>query len=94
MPLLDLPLQSPRDLQLNGDPIVLTLQGKVPSKKNRYTPQKNGKGFFKNKDLQAEIDRLASAGWRACQDPVNIALRFSWKALTPSRKSSELRKRL
>ena len=42
-----------------AEPIVLHLSGHVPSKKNSYTPQPNGKGFFKNQNLQTAIDRLA-----------------------------------
>lgn len=41
------------------EPIELILIGKPPSKKNRYTPNKDGKGFHKNKRLQTELDRLA-----------------------------------
>ena len=41
------------------EPVEILLLGKTPSKKNRYTPRKGGKGFFKNKDLQMELDRLA-----------------------------------
>jgi len=41
------------------EPIELTLIGKVPSKKNRYTPNKDGKGFHKDKRLQLELNRLA-----------------------------------
>jgi hypothetical protein len=41
------------------EPVEILLLGKVPSKKNRYTPRKGGKGFFKNKNLQMELDRLA-----------------------------------
>ena len=41
------------------EPVEIILLGHVPSKKNRYTPRKGGKGFFKNSDLQTELDRLA-----------------------------------
>ena len=41
------------------EPVEILLLGKTPSKKNRYTPRKGGKGFFKNSDLQAELDRLS-----------------------------------
>lgn len=41
------------------DPITVELLGVVPSKKNRYHPASNGKGFFKDSKLQAELDRLA-----------------------------------
>jgi hypothetical protein len=43
----------------DASPVVLFLRGKVPSKKNAYTPNKNGKGLHKSRDLQTAIDRLA-----------------------------------
>lgn len=39
--------------------IVIEFRGRVPSKKNRYSPRKDKPGFFKDSKLQAELDRLA-----------------------------------
>ena len=50
------------------EPIELTLIGKVPSKKNRYTPNKDGKGFHKDNRLQTELDRLAMQVPGECRD--------------------------
>ncbi len=46
-------------------PLVLELHGRIPSKKNSYTPRKDGKGFFKSTDLKTQLDRLAMQipGW-------------------------------
>ena len=48
-----------------SEPLELVIIGKVPSKKNSYTPKANGRGMFKNRDLQAAIDALALQvpGW-------------------------------
>jgi len=42
------------------EPVVIELRGKVPSKKNRYSPRRggSGKGFYKSSELQTELDRL------------------------------------
>lgn len=47
------------------EPIVIEIRGRVPASKNRYTPRKGGKGFFKNTALQTELDRIALQipGW-------------------------------
>jgi Holliday junction resolvase RusA-like endonuclease len=37
----------------------IQLSGKPCSKKNRYTPRSDGKGFFKNTKLKADLDWLA-----------------------------------
>jgi hypothetical protein len=37
--------------------MFITFMGKVPSKKNMYTPRKGG--MFKNKKLQGELDALS-----------------------------------
>jgi hypothetical protein len=44
---------------------VIEFRGRIPSTKNRYTPSKGGKGFFKDPTLQAELDRIALQipGW-------------------------------
>ena len=49
----------------DGEPIVLTFRGRVPSKKNRYTPRKDRPGFFKDARLKSELDRIALQipGW-------------------------------
>jgi hypothetical protein len=41
------------------EPIVIEARGHTPSKKNAYTPRKDGRGMFKNSRLQEQIDRLA-----------------------------------
>lgn len=48
-----------------SEPMVIQLKGKIPSKKNSYTPRKDGKGFFKSTELKTELDRLAMQipGW-------------------------------
>jgi len=38
--------------------IDILLMGNVPSKKNSYTPRKGGKGFFKGKELVAQLEAL------------------------------------
>jgi len=40
------------------EPIELLFRGHCPSKKNEYSPRKNGKGFFKAPELKAKLDRL------------------------------------
>lgn len=35
------------------------LVGRIPSKKNAYTPRRDKPGMFKNSKLQTELDRLA-----------------------------------
>jgi Holliday junction resolvase RusA-like endonuclease len=44
---------------MGQDPIEIEFRGPVPSTKNRYTPRKGGKGFFKSGDLDAALNRLA-----------------------------------
>ncbi len=62
---------------MNG-PLVLELHGHVPGKKNMYTPRKDGKGFFKNSELQTRIDRLAMQipGWARDLKLVHADLSF------------------
>ena len=53
------PKMMPRPTLDKSDTIVIVFAGRVPSKKNRYTPNKDGKGMHKDRKLQGELDRLA-----------------------------------
>lgn len=39
--------------------VEIEFLGKIPSKKNSYTPRKGGHGMFKSKELTQQLDRLA-----------------------------------
>jgi hypothetical protein len=63
-----------------GELIIIELFGQIPSKKNRYTPRKDGKGMFKNSNLQTELDRLAMQipGWARDFNLVSPDIQFQF----------------
>src|SRR5207249_3091312 len=50
------------------DQIEILLRGKVPSKKNAYTPRRDRPGMFKSSKLQTELNRLAVQVPGYCRD--------------------------
>ena len=69
---------------MSGDPIVLSFRGRVPSKKNRYTPRRDRPGFFKDAKLQTELDRIALQipGWARDLNLENPEINVYFKYVT------------